>query len=390
MSVKNVYGRIRNKRDTSANWENNNPVLLNGELIVVDTNARDVRFKIGDGSKTYTQLPFTDEKINTAINEHINDTIVHWTADDRAIFSNVTSENYVSNNNATLLTDAGNAPIKNLIVTTKEETSKVYVTICGKNIANITTTTNNSESMQTSSVLPVTLPFVLGGTNTSTRATSLQGTVLPVTLPFILGDNETNEGSLSKNVLLPKEHLILYINEGFKFSVQFFKDGEVVLENDFTTSLSIDNTSGLYDEMAVSFATDNGDNTDINNVKFMTEIGETATGYEPYRGYTVVYESETVIASGEIVDLTNELQNFNTIYGVTNVISNCNVSFDYNQLKETFTDDWLYSRGGKVITTLATDYECGLMSSEDKKKLNSLEIATDEQFRQMMISIGLY
>ena len=50
--------RIRNKRDTASNWETNNPVLLDGELIVVDTNAGDIRFKIGDGTKTYTQLPF--------------------------------------------------------------------------------------------------------------------------------------------------------------------------------------------------------------------------------------------------------------------------------------------------------------------------------------------
>lgn len=55
--------RIRNKRDTASNWETNNPVLLNGELIIVDTNAGDVRFKIGDGVKTYTQLPFQDETL---------------------------------------------------------------------------------------------------------------------------------------------------------------------------------------------------------------------------------------------------------------------------------------------------------------------------------------
>ena len=55
--------RIKSKRDTASNWETNNPVLLNGELIIVDTNAGDVRFKIGDGVKTYTQLPFQDESL---------------------------------------------------------------------------------------------------------------------------------------------------------------------------------------------------------------------------------------------------------------------------------------------------------------------------------------
>ena len=66
--------RIKNKRDTSANWEANNPVLLNGELIIVDTNAGDTRFKIGDGTKTYMQLPFQDEALYNVLNSAINNT----------------------------------------------------------------------------------------------------------------------------------------------------------------------------------------------------------------------------------------------------------------------------------------------------------------------------
>ena len=60
--------RVQSKRDTSANWTQNNPVLLDGEVIVVDTNSGDVRFKIGDGSSTYTQLPFQDEIIYNELN----------------------------------------------------------------------------------------------------------------------------------------------------------------------------------------------------------------------------------------------------------------------------------------------------------------------------------
>ena len=55
--------RIKNKRDTAANWETRNPVLLEGEVIIVTTNAGDIRFKVGDGVKTYTQLPFQDESL---------------------------------------------------------------------------------------------------------------------------------------------------------------------------------------------------------------------------------------------------------------------------------------------------------------------------------------
>lgn len=55
--------RISLKKDTSSNWTQNNPVLLDGEMIIVTTNAGDVRIKIGDGTSTYSQLPFTDEKM---------------------------------------------------------------------------------------------------------------------------------------------------------------------------------------------------------------------------------------------------------------------------------------------------------------------------------------
>lgn len=55
------------KRDTASNWEQNNPVLLNGEIIIVDTASGEVRFKIGDGTKLYKQLPFSDEAVRALI-----------------------------------------------------------------------------------------------------------------------------------------------------------------------------------------------------------------------------------------------------------------------------------------------------------------------------------
>lgn len=59
--------RIKQRRDTSANWTSANPVLLNGEIILVDTAAGDTRKKIGDGVSTYSQLPFEDEKLESAL-----------------------------------------------------------------------------------------------------------------------------------------------------------------------------------------------------------------------------------------------------------------------------------------------------------------------------------
>lgn len=59
--------RLKLKRDTSANWTSKNPVLLNGEMILVDTADGELRTKIGDGVKTYTQLPFCDEYLRSLI-----------------------------------------------------------------------------------------------------------------------------------------------------------------------------------------------------------------------------------------------------------------------------------------------------------------------------------
>lgn len=62
--------RIKFKRDTSSNWTSNNPILLNGEIILVDTDSGELRAKVGDGVKSYTQLPFSDEVIRNLVTEH--------------------------------------------------------------------------------------------------------------------------------------------------------------------------------------------------------------------------------------------------------------------------------------------------------------------------------
>lgn len=68
MATKTLKSRIKMKRDTSANWTKNDPVLLDGEIIIVDTDAGETRYKIGDGTKKYSQLPFQDEAIRNLIN----------------------------------------------------------------------------------------------------------------------------------------------------------------------------------------------------------------------------------------------------------------------------------------------------------------------------------
>lgn len=62
------HARVQFKKDTSANWTAANPVLLDGEEILVVTEAGAIRRKTGDGVKTYTQLPFDDEAVRNLVN----------------------------------------------------------------------------------------------------------------------------------------------------------------------------------------------------------------------------------------------------------------------------------------------------------------------------------
>ena len=55
--------RIKHKRDTDVNWADADPVLLNGEIIIVDTMDGHVRKKVGDGTQRYSHLPFDDEQL---------------------------------------------------------------------------------------------------------------------------------------------------------------------------------------------------------------------------------------------------------------------------------------------------------------------------------------
>ena len=51
--------RHKTKKDTQANWESANPVLLDGEEILVVCSDGEIRKKIGDGTSTYSALPFS-------------------------------------------------------------------------------------------------------------------------------------------------------------------------------------------------------------------------------------------------------------------------------------------------------------------------------------------
>lgn len=67
MNEKILKTRIKQRRDTVANWTKNNPVLLKGEIAIVEDTDGAIRFKVGDGSKTFSALAYTDEKLKAEI-----------------------------------------------------------------------------------------------------------------------------------------------------------------------------------------------------------------------------------------------------------------------------------------------------------------------------------
>lgn len=67
MNEKTLKARIKQRRDTIASWTKNNPVLLKGEIAIVEDTDGAIRFKVGDGSKTFSALAYTDEKLKAEI-----------------------------------------------------------------------------------------------------------------------------------------------------------------------------------------------------------------------------------------------------------------------------------------------------------------------------------
>lgn len=67
MSEKTLKTRVKQRRDTVANWTKNNPVLLKGEIAIVEDTDGAIRFKVGDGSKVFSALAYTDEKLKAEI-----------------------------------------------------------------------------------------------------------------------------------------------------------------------------------------------------------------------------------------------------------------------------------------------------------------------------------
>lgn len=83
MSTKTYDARVRFKRDTQSNWENNNPMLLSGELGIVCDEDGVIGMVVGDGSTRYSGLDLIAQR---------NEAVEMTTAEIDSIWNSVFSE----------------------------------------------------------------------------------------------------------------------------------------------------------------------------------------------------------------------------------------------------------------------------------------------------------
>jgi len=74
----NIYTRVHHRKDTDESWSASNPVLLDGEVILVSIENK-IRQKVGDGVNRYTDLPFLDSDIVEILEDVVS---IHTTPED--------------------------------------------------------------------------------------------------------------------------------------------------------------------------------------------------------------------------------------------------------------------------------------------------------------------
>lgn len=73
MAYKQIDSRIKMKIDTAANWSGCSETLYDGELVVERVNTDTIKIKCGNGTDTYSALPYvspdvlTDSEINAIL-----------------------------------------------------------------------------------------------------------------------------------------------------------------------------------------------------------------------------------------------------------------------------------------------------------------------------------
>lgn len=83
---KTLQTRIISKHDTKARWDAARGFIpLKGEIIIYDDLAS---LKIGDGTTYVQDLPFVDDAIKDQLLQHVGDTTVHVTAQEKSFWNN--------------------------------------------------------------------------------------------------------------------------------------------------------------------------------------------------------------------------------------------------------------------------------------------------------------
>ena len=132
--TKTIQATVKNRTDTAANWTQKNPVLAEGEIIVVQTSAGETRLKIGDGVKTFTQLPYTDEQIYNNVVTSVNGQTGDVTLDipdggaDWAQ-NNPDGDGYIKNRPGGYMTDPVITDVDTFTITSAEDQGGVYFAV---------------------------------------------------------------------------------------------------------------------------------------------------------------------------------------------------------------------------------------------------------------------
>lgn len=72
MASKTANAKVLGPYDTAANWSNSTKVLLNGEKVYAKVDSGAVRSKTGDGTKTFSQLPYDDEAVYQSLSSKVS------------------------------------------------------------------------------------------------------------------------------------------------------------------------------------------------------------------------------------------------------------------------------------------------------------------------------
>ena len=125
-----LTAKIQLRRDTSANWTINNPILAAGEVAftsdVFYTSTDQQRFKIGDGVQTWTQLDYVPEgggggTVKIGINKVVNSSAVSGTTSNTLLDSILIPAN-------TFKLGVAKINIRNVWTTTvSTKTTRIYI-----------------------------------------------------------------------------------------------------------------------------------------------------------------------------------------------------------------------------------------------------------------------